>query len=274
MFAGVGRSQGPSRTPMPTPWGLEPIRDGGSPGGWRVAGDVWCIRIALGRPRSRPGKANGADPKVDPTLTGAWSFPKKGAWRPVSLPLDRSRSGAVTGARTGIRFRPELGSALLGAEAPGRWSPRHQAVPRPIFRSGRLRWTAYAPAEALAVCRRGERPGKTGRWQRCFAFLSNDRPCLGPKSFAWTVSKTARTVAAISIGRQKLRTFKPLGWSVQRLSTPFRWLEGASRSRVAQARKPPLFHFPQFCLWTRVDKSTLRRAICDLAGRAAVNAAR
>ena len=77
-------------------------------------------------PFSGRGKANGAGIAADPTLTDAWSCPKTRTWHPMFslLSIRRCSSGSVTGARTGIRFRPAAYPVECARSEDPRFCPR------------------------------------------------------------------------------------------------------------------------------------------------------
>lgn len=136
---------------------------------------------------SRSSKANGADPKVDPTLTGAWSF--------------RGRHLAPSVVAVGRRSCERISRALSPALAPAsgsvegfgssRSGPKPQlAVSAPSGGSETdLPWwpPAFGGARSgrnLRVCSLGERP--ENRPMAALLRVPLERsPCAGPKSFAW-----------------------------------------------------------------------------------------
>ena len=90
------------------------------------------------RREPRPN-ANGADPKVDPTLTSAWSFRRRHLAPSVVAVVPDPRIGFVRLCHRRSHRHP-VPSSRLGLAAPGRSPslpfPLHPAVPRPIFRYG------------------------------------------------------------------------------------------------------------------------------------------
>lgn len=130
------------------------------------------------------------------------------------------------------------------------------AVPRPISLAPASNG-CIVPAEAFATPPR-RKTGQTGRWW--FRRRSSQTIPLHPtEAFRKAISKTARTVAAISVGREKLRTFRPLGLSVRWLPFPSDDLKLRLRTESRKHREGSFFHRQAFCLWTRVDNSTVRR---------------
>lgn len=118
-----------------------------------------------GRPEGRPHSHRRVDPRRD-------------TWRPVSLPLVSTPKNGRRGLCHRRSHRHPVPSDGLGLAAPGRSPslpfPLHPAVPRPVFRDGLPPGAGTLSGRSLRRRLLGERPGETGRWLRCFAFLSND----------------------------------------------------------------------------------------------------
>jgi hypothetical protein len=153
--------------------------------------------------------------------------PVRDTWHPVSLPSGCNLAIASSGLCHRCSHRhpvPSDGGCRIRRSLPGPPGGSETGFPLLVSHLERLRFPAEAFLRLL-----GERPGQPADDGNAFAFFSNDPPCAGPKSFAGLVSKTARTVAAISIGFGKLRTFKSLNLSAEMLSASSRWLEAAPR---------------------------------------------
>ena len=142
----------------------------GLPGWWK--GDVL--------ERSDGTNANGADPKVDPTLTSAWSFRRKHlapsavAVRLRSKPVS---SGSVTGARTGIRFRRVVGpDPKILSSSSRRFRDRTSIWPSCLER---LHPTGRSPCDASSATRPDDRP-----MVALSGVLLERSPCAWPKPLA------------------------------------------------------------------------------------------
>lgn|GEM_PF-4960900 len=153
-----------------------------------------------------PWNANGADPKVDPTLTGAWPFPKKGTWRPVSLPSGPDpRTGFVGLCHRCSHRHPVPSGGWSGSEDPFR-PPGGSETGLP---GGSSPLVLQRPAEAFRcqpLAKRRERPA-----DGCVASRSWLVALLRTEVLNTASLKTARTVAAISIRFEFLSSFSPLG---------------------------------------------------------------
>jgi hypothetical protein len=160
--ADFARADGPIRWPEP---GV----------GKELRIDVRPVRIdapespARGRPN-----ANGADPKVDPTLTGAW-IPKD-TWHPVSLPA--------------FPIEDRIRRALSPALAPASGS---------VKRSVRVRRSFPVPpggsATDLPLASRLKRLHRSGR-NLCDASSASDRRNRSMVTFSWRSSRTISPLPA------------------------------------------------------------------------------
>jgi hypothetical protein len=79
-----------------------------------------------------------------------------------------------------------------------------------------------------------ERPGLADRWQRCFAFLFETIGLRRTGVLCKAIWKTARTVAAITIGFEFSRSFSLLGLSDPSFSLP---LDGLKVPLGPESRK-------------------------------------
>lgn len=98
--------------------------------------------------------------------------------------------------------------------------------------------------------------------------IRSDAPCACPSSTAASAdrspcmrqSRDKRGQASPRLSGSNLSSyFRPLGHQFPGNSAPFRWIETAPAVPDRQALQARLIHRRPFSLWTRVDKSTLRR---------------
>ena len=188
--------------------------------GYRRAGTaVETVQWRGGRTHGGPARtggaspnANGADPKVDPTLTGAWSFRRRRL----------APSVVAVGPRSEDRFPLALSPALAPASGSVRWWFGSEDPLLPSGGSetgssvGRSTVGAAVPAEAEVPCLasdRSIRPMVTS-----LSRSSRTTDLHRTEVLNMTISKTARTVVAIPIWFEIFRSFNPLGLSVQRIS--------------------------------------------------------
>lgn len=104
-------------------------------------------------------KANGADPKVDPTLTVAWSSRRKRLARCLCRRFP-TEVGSVRRCHRCSHRHPVPSGGRSGSEDPFLF---RQAVPRPAVHWPSASNGCVAPAEAFATPPR-RRTGRTGRW--------------------------------------------------------------------------------------------------------------
>jgi hypothetical protein len=170
------------------PWQAEPpIRDpapGAQTGEKARSGGADNARFEAGRGSRRSPHANGADPKVDPTLTGAWSF--RGRHLAPSVVAVGRRSCERIPRALSPALAPASGS--VGGFGSGCSGPKPQlAVPAPAGGSETdFPWWPPASGSArsgrnLRVCFLGERP--ENRPMAALLRVPLKRPaCVGPKS--------------------------------------------------------------------------------------------
>ncbi len=152
--------------------------------GYRRAGTaVETVQWRGGRTHGGPARtggaspnANGADPKVDPTLTGAWSFRRRRL----------APSVVAVGPRSEDRFPLALSPALAPASGSVRWRFGSED-PRPPSGGSETRSSVVVtrrwrrkPGRSLDALPVG-RPGSPGRWWHCFRVLLERSICFEPK---------------------------------------------------------------------------------------------
>lgn len=188
-----------------------------------------CPQCKWGRPEGRPHSHRCVDPRRD-------------TWHPVSLPLGhRSFDWALRRCHRRSHRHPVPSGGWSGPEGPFR--------PPGGSETG-LPWWPFASNGCALRPKPSNAPSapgrKSGRWRRCFAFLSNDLPCVGPKPSAWPVSKTARTDAATPIRFEIFSSFKSLDLSVPKVPRRLDGLKLPLRSESRKLASPRLSTFPRF----------------------------
>ena len=170
--------------------------------GYRRAGTaVETVQWRGGRTHEGPARtggaspnANGADPKVDPTLTGAWSFRRRRL----------APSVVAAGSRPEGRFPLALSPALAPASGSVRWRFGSED-PRPP--SGGSETAEFRSGHPPLAPQTWPKPGCLAWWATGFsrpmvALLSRSSrtiDLLRTEVLGMPISKTARTGAAISI---------------------------------------------------------------------------
>ncbi len=217
------------------------------------------------RRRGRCGdKQNGAGITADPTLTDAWSR-RNGHLASGGFPSAHrsARAGSVAGARTGIRKHPPVLSPGRSGANPfaglsGKTLDRH-------FRN-RTSLVAGAVNFGFASDRRSSTkpPRASDRSARPvmkrLALVRHRSPGAADRSPCTRQSRGRRgQVSPRLSGLDLSGNFRPFGLQLPGVSAPFRWIETALRAAFRQALGARLIHRRSFSLWTRVDKSTLRR---------------
>ena len=271
MFRGPERGRAPDRRSTVTPESRPSFELGSRKGSKRSDAGLRGHRRKYGGPN-----ANGADPKVDPTLTSAWSSRTRHL-APSVVAVDRAirrSSFRRLGHRRSHRhpvplvgwsgsedpFRPS-GSSETGSSV-GLSPLAPQFRPKPKC----LAWRATGSIRPMvALLSRSSRTTDLHRTE----------------VLNMTISKTARTATAISIWFENFRSFNPLGLSVQRflprlddLKVP---LEPESR-KLARGGLSTVHAFGcgQPCITQRLIalRSNSAQKTSDRAGRAAADAVR
>lgn len=211
-------------------------------------------------------------------LSPARGLPEGSAWRPVSLPW---------AMRSEDRLPRALSPALAPASGSFGWWVRGPKIPRSpsvgsetghsvvVFR----RWRRI-PGRSLEALP-DERPGLADRWQRCFAFLFKAIGLLRTGVLCKAIWKTARTVAAITIGFEFSRSFSLLGLSDPSFSLPLDGLKVPLGPESGKRARPGFSTFHGFCCghgWISqplvADHSGKAWRFNGLAGREAATARR
>lgn len=182
---------------------------------WQSVGEA-CDR---NRPHSKcMGKANGAGISADPTLTDAWSSvlaePSRKRLAPgVSATVRRTgRTASVTGARTGIRFRPAA-----------RWIRRSAAATRRFRDRSNLdgRRSRTVPRRLALLRFLDLRPDRPASRRRCFRVLLKRSTCIRPKPSAGVPRRPRGQFPSRRNGLESFSVFRSLDRQPRSFPRPF-----------------------------------------------------